>query len=143
MNCIFCQILAGNSPGSFVYQDDQVAVLMDINQPNSYKVLVVPREHVPYLYDLNESQAGHMMQVAVKVAKAIRDITECEGFNLMQFNGEATGQEIFHVHLHLLPRFVSDDVVIGWPARFPERPELDRMAEELRVRLGKNGLTGI
>ncbi len=132
--CIFCQIIAGNLDGSLVYEGDEVVAFMDINQPNHYKVLVVPRRHATMIYDLDEVQAGQIMQVATKIARAIRAVTNCDGLNVFQANGAIAGQEVFHYHMHLLPRY-NDDGHSWRKQNHESREVLDKLAADLRAQL--------
>ena len=136
--CIFCQIIAGNFDGSFVYEGDEVVAFMDINQPNHYKVLIVPRRHSAMIYDLDETQASQIMQVAVKIARAIKTLTNCDGMNVFQANGAIAGQEVFHYHLHLLPRY-NDDGHNRHKTNHESRAVLDKLAADLRAQLETMG----
>jgi len=131
MNCIFCQISYGQAPASFVYEDEDVFGIMSLDQPNPYKVLVIPRAHIETIYDLSEDQAARIFQAAVKIARAVREASVCEGLNVVQSNGRTGQQDVFHFHLHLVPRFHGDDILISWRNNRAERDELDRMAEEI------------
>jgi len=133
-DCIFCKILAKEIPGSFVYEDDKVAAFMDINQPNPYKVLIVPRAHAPMIYDLTDVDAAAIMQTAVRLSKIIRDVSKCDGLSVFQSNGTAANQEVFHFHLHLLPRFENDNHATRRHEP-TDRATLDKLAADLRSAL--------
>lgn len=132
--CIFCQIIAGHIEGSFVYEGDEVVAFMDINQPNHYKVLVAPRRHSAMIYDLDERQASEIMQVTIKIARAIKTLTDCDGMNVFQANGEVAGQEVFHYHMHLLPRYHNDGHN-RHKLNHELREVLDKLAADLRTQL--------
>jgi len=138
--CIFCEVLAGRAEGSFVYRDEVCSAFMDIHQPTAGKVLVVPNRHAASLAELPAETAGHMFQVAQRIAAALRRSgLPCEGINLFLADGRAAGQEVFHVHLHVLPRVAGDGIGLRFGpghARFPPRPELDRLAAQIRAHLG-------
>ncbi|MEJ2511561.1 MAG: HIT domain-containing protein [Anaerolineales bacterium] len=106
-DCVFCRILSGDLPAHFVYQDELVAAFLSLEQPNPYKVLVVPRHHVETVYDLKDAQAAAIFQATVKISRAVRDASGCEGLNLVQSNGKAGQQDVFHFHLHIVPRFYT------------------------------------
>ena len=135
MSCILCQISNGQADGSFVYEDEKVFGIMSLDQPNLYKVLIAPREHIETIYDLSDEQAARIFQAAVKIARAIRDASGCEDLNLVQSNGRAAGQDVFHFHMHLIPRSAGDDIILKWQATQTNRDELNRMAEEIRSNL--------
>jgi histidine triad (HIT) family protein len=135
MTCIFCDISSGQVPGSFVYEDEYVFGIMSLEQPNPYKVLVVPRAHVETIYDLSEDQAARIFQTAVRISRAVREASSCEGLNLVQSNGRAGQQDVFHFHLHLVPRFHGDNILINWQNQRAQRDELNRMAKEIRSKI--------
>ena len=137
-DCPFCAILAGDLPASIVCQDDGVVAFMDLRQAVPGHVLVVPRQHVETLYDLDEDSAAALMRMAVRVAKAARATFDPAGLNLWQSNGEAGGQEVPHVHLHVQPRQPGDGLLQVYPGGLPgpaPRPQLDAWAARLRQAL--------
>lgn len=101
-------------------------------------VLIVPLRHIPDLYALDEATAGHLMAIAVRVAKALAADQRPAGLNLWQSNGEAGGQEVPHVHLHVQPRRVGDGILHLYRHGLPapsDRPSLDALAERIAARL--------
>lgn len=136
MTTIFSKILAGEAPASFVYRDELVAAFMDIQPVNTGHVLVVPVRPATYLADLDDESAARMFVVAKRVAAAIRNSgLRCEGVNLFLADGEAAGQEVFHAHLHVIPRFAGDGFGLKLPPHYsqlPAREALDGWAEQLR-----------
>ncbi|HEY5728725.1 MAG TPA: HIT domain-containing protein, partial [Anaerolineales bacterium] len=114
VDCVFCRILSGELPAQFVYKDDHVVAFLSLEQPNLYKVLVVSREHVETIFDLNGELAGAIFQSTAKIARNIRDVSKCDGMNLVQSNGRAGQQDVFHFHLHIVPRFFGDNIVLDW-----------------------------
>ena len=137
MSSIFTKILNGSAPGSFVYRDERVSAFMDIQPVNPGHVLVVPNKEVPYLSDLDDETAAHLFRIARRIAVALRNSgLKCEGVNMFLADGEAAGQEVFHVHLHIFPRYEGDGFGLKFGSDYtllPERSELDRVAEEIRV----------
>lgn len=132
--CVFCEIVAGRSPASVVYEDDLCLAIMTIGPVNPGHLLVLPRVHAPYLSDLDEATGGHLFVVAMRMAAAIRTSgLRCEGINLFLADGEAAFQEVFHLHLHVFPRFNGDDFGISadWSVS-PSREELDANAALIR-----------
>jgi histidine triad (HIT) family protein len=132
--CVFCEIVAGRSPASVVYQDDAVVAFMDIQPINPGAVVVVPRRHLPSLGDLDEDSGARLFNVAVLLQRSIRECgVRCEGINLFLSDGESAGQEVFHSHLLVVPRFAGDSLRItcDWPEPRP-REELDRAAAAIR-----------
>jgi histidine triad (HIT) family protein len=124
-----------DAPSSVVYSDEKVMAFMDIRPINTGHVLIVPKTHSAGLFELEEEVGGHMFKVGLRIAEAIRktDI-ECEGINLLLADGEAASQEVFHVHLHVIPRFGGDAFeIVGFKnATKPNRENLDETAEKIR-----------
>jgi histidine triad (HIT) family protein len=122
-DCPFCQILAGELPGAFVYRDDHCAAFMDIQPVNPGHMLVVPMRHAAHLAELDNPTAGRLMQVAQTLAAALRESSlRCEGVNLFLADGEAAMQRVFHVHLHVLPRFTGDGFELRFGPHYSQRP---------------------
>ena len=138
-DCVFCDIIAGKLPKSVVYEDDVVLAFMDIQPVNTGHVLVVPKKHFVYLSDMDEDTGAHLFRIAMRVQEAIRRSgLPCEGINLFLADGEAAFQEVFHVHLHVFPRFRGDTFTIdaGWNVH-PPREELDEVARRIRETIAR------
>jgi histidine triad (HIT) family protein len=137
--CVFCKILAGELPASIVLENKRIAAFMDIRPVNTGHVLVIPRAHAPYLAHLDPDTGAHMFRTATQIAAAIRlSDLRCEGINLFLADGEAAMQEVFHVHLHVIPRFAGDGFGLKFPERYFEptqRIALDDAARAIRQRL--------
>ncbi len=130
-DCVFCNIIGGHAPGSSVYEDEVVAAIMTIGPVNPGHIMVIPKEHIAYMADMDEETGQHDFNTAMRLAQAIRESgVRCEGINLFLADGEAAFQEIFHLHLHVFPRFKGDDFSLeaNWDVR-PSRSELDHVAE--------------
>lgn len=113
-NCIFCKIAAGEIPSTTIYEDDDFRVILDIEPASKGHALILPKEHYANLYELDDELASKVLLVAKKVVTKMTDILGCEGYNIVQNNGEAAGQTVFHYHMHLIPRYQDDQVKIGW-----------------------------
>ncbi len=134
MDCVFCRILAGAAPASFVHRDEHVAAFVDLRQAVDGHVLIVPNRHVETLYELDEDTAGRLMALAVRVARALAADAAPPGLNLWQSNGHAGGQEVPHVHLHVQPRRVGDGLMRVYPNGVPApspREKLDALAARI------------
>lgn len=139
MSCVFCRILAGELPGTFVYRDERCAAFMDIKPVTPGHLLVVPLNHAAGLADLDGAAAAHLMQVGHLLTGALRGSgLRCEGVNFFLADGAAAGQEVFHVHLHLFPRFQGDGFGLRFGPDYVERSrtELERTAESILQALG-------
>src|SRR5437899_3678439 len=104
-DCIFCQILRGESPASFTYQDDTVVAFMDVQPITHGHMLVVPREHAVLMTDINETAAMRTFRVARKLAAAARHTLGASGVNLLVMDGEAAYQDVPHFHVHVIHPF--------------------------------------
>jgi diadenosine tetraphosphate (Ap4A) HIT family hydrolase len=132
MDCVFCSIVAGDLPASRVYDDDRVLAFADIRPATTGHLLVVPKRHAAGLATLDPEDGARMFQVAQRLAAALRASSiEPEGVNLFLADGEVAGQEVFHAHLHVLPRRAGDG--------FGGRDELDRVAGLVREALDSAG----
>jgi len=135
-SCIFCQIIEGTLPSSKVYEDETCIAFMDIQPVNPGHLLVVPNVHFADLADLPADVGAHLFQVAQQITLSLPNTpVKHEGVDLFLANGAAAGQEIFHVHLHVIPRYQGD----GFGFRFgpnyvnlPERNELDLIAAQIK-----------
>ena len=138
-NCLFCNILKGTVEASFVYKDDVVTGFMDIQPVNPGHVLIVPNQHASHIADLPEETGAWMFRVAQRIAAAIKcSGLLCEGVNFFLADGEAAGQEIFHVHLHVFPRFTNDGFGIKLGSGYfnlPPRLKLEETASTIRAQL--------
>ena len=142
-DCVFCRIVAGRAEASFVDRTERAAAFMDLRQPNPGHVLVVPRTHVSTIDGLGDDDAAAVMQLATRVARALRRVYPHHGLSLWQSNGEAAGQEVPHVHLHLLPRTSGDGWVRIYPNDLPPEPTprtvLGDLAQRIRAALPPPG----
>jgi histidine triad (HIT) family protein len=134
-DCIFCDIVRRNSPASFVYADDVCSAFMDIRPVNTGHVLVIPNQHSSFLAELPCATGAKMFNLAQRIAQALRDSgVRCDGVNLFLADGEAAFQEVFHVHLHVIPRYWGDGFRLVFPhdyADLPQRSRLDQIAANI------------
>jgi len=135
-DCVFCKIVAGAAPASIVYSDEKVLAFMDARPVNPGHVLIIPKTHVAGLADLDEETGAHMFKVGMRIADDVkRSGVKCEGVNLLLSDGKAAFQEIFHVHLHVIPRFKGDNLRISFGRQYeskPEEEELEKIASKIR-----------
>ena len=137
--CVFCGIIAGELAASRVYEDEHVVAFMDVRPLTPGHLLVVPRTHAANLEVLDENLGTRMFAVAHQLARALRNsAVPSEGVNFFLADGVAAGQEVFHVHLHVIPRTPGDGFRLKARPRTPERGELEATAE--RVRAGMSTL---
>lgn len=135
-DCIFCKILADEIPSTVVYEDDLFRAILDVNPAARGHVIILPKNHAANLFELPDEEASKILIVAKKIAKAVKETYHCDGINILQNNGEASGQTVFHLHVHVIPRFEGDrdHINIGWkPGETPE--DLQAIAEEIKANL--------
>lgn len=124
-NCIFCRIANGEVPSKTLHEDDNFRVILDLGPATRGHALILPKEHYADLYDLPEELAGEAMKLAKKMVTKMTDCLGCEGFNLIQNNGDMAGQTVFHFHMHMIPRYQADGQKIGWKPGEPTQDELE------------------
>ena len=112
--CIFCRIANGEIPSATLYEDDDFRVILDLGPASKGHALILPKSHAANIYELPDELAGKAMVLAKKMAGRMTEALECDGFNIVQNNGEVAGQTVFHFHMHLIPRYEGDQVNVTW-----------------------------
>ena len=130
-DCIFCKIANGEIPSKTIYEDDMFRVILDLGPATKGHALILPKDHFANLYELPDETAAKVMQLAKKMATQMTEKLGCDGFNLVQNNGETAGQTVFHFHLHLIPRYENDGQKIGWTPGSPSQEELEAIKNEI------------
>ena len=113
-NCIFCRIANGEIPAATLYEDENFRVILDLGPASKGHALILPKSHATNIYELSDEMAAKAMILAKKMATAMTAALKCDGFNIVQNNGEGAGQTVFHFHMHLIPRYKGDQVGITW-----------------------------
>ena len=131
-DCVFCRIVARQIPATVVHEDEHTLAFMDLGQVNPGHVLVAAKAHVENLFGLQAAQAAAVASAMVLVARAIRQAFAPHGLSVYQANGKAAGQTVFHLHVHLVPRFEGDGMNLTWPVKNPPREKLEEYAAKLR-----------
>lgn len=129
--CIFCKLANGVIPSKEIYEDDLFKVILDLGPATKGHALIIPKQHYSNLFELPEELAGKAMILAKKTAAKMTHNLKCDGFQLVQNNGEAAGQTVFHYHLHLIPRYHNDEQSIGWKALEFTGEELDNIKKQI------------
>lgn len=130
-NCIFCKIINGEIPSHVLYEDEQFKVILDVNPATKGHALILPKEHYANLYELPEETAADAMKLAQRMMRKMTEKLDCDGFNIVQNNGEAAGQTVFHFHMHLIPRYKNDGEILKYIAGDPGSEELERIKKTL------------
>ncbi len=131
--CIFCKIVKGELPSYKVYEDEKVLGFLDISPVNLGHILLVSKKHFENIFDMDDETAGHLIKTAKKLGEALKK-TGADGVNITLNNGRAAGQIIFHSHVHIIPRFVQDNLLM-WPNKKYKEGEAKKIAEKIISRL--------
>ena len=126
-DCIFCKIANGDIPSRTLYEDERFRVILDLGPAAKGHALILPKEHFDDLYELPEDWCADVMKLAKKMAAQMTEKLHCDGFNLVQNNGEAAGQTVHHFHMHIIPRYQEAAPIITWDPSSPSAEELDAL----------------
>lgn len=134
-NCIFCKLAGGDIPTRSIYEDEKFRVILDADPASKGHALILPKEHYANIYELPDETAGAAFVLAKKMATHMTEVLSCDGFNLVQNNGETAGQTVFHFHLHLIPRYTDDlnKDKLCWNHQTFTDKELDAICAELKA----------
>lgn len=133
-HCIFCDIIKGAAEVSVCYEDGDAIAFMDIQPVNAGHVLVVSRQHYESFLDLPKKLGTHLFEVAMRLAPAIRKVSGADGMNVVVSSGAAAGQDVYHFHIHLIPRRQGDGFDVRLPfaeSEMPDRTKLDMTAARI------------
>lgn len=135
-DCVFCRILKGEIPCTKVYEDDLVLAFLDIAPYNPGHTVIIPKDHQVSSTVLGEEYLAAIMKVAPKIGAALMRATGGEGFNLVLNNGRVAGQVVPHVHMHVIPRFADDKVVMsGSSISYSGAEEMNQLLEKIQKAL--------
>lgn len=132
-DCIFCKLANGMMDTNTVYEDDAFRVILDVAPAAQGHALVLPKEHYADALEADEATLGKAMTLAARTGRAVKEALGCDGINILQNNGEAAGQTVFHLHLHVVPRWTGDTVQFEYEHLEPSGEEL----KETAARIGK------
>ena len=113
-DCIFCKIANGEIPSATLYEDEDFRVILDLGPASKGHALILPKAHAANIYEISDDMAAKAMILAKKMDTKMTEELKCDGFNIVQNNGEPAGQTVFHFHMHLIPRYEGDQVGITW-----------------------------
>ncbi|MDD7770628.1 HIT family protein [Suipraeoptans intestinalis] len=113
-DCIFCKLANGEIPTATLYEDEWFRVILDASPASMGHALIIPKEHFENLYELEDELASKALVLAKKLVIKFTGALGCQGYNIVQNNGAAAGQTVFHFHMHLIPRYDKDKVGLGW-----------------------------
>lgn len=128
-DCIFCKLANGEIPTNSIYEDDDFLVIMDNNPASRGHCIILPKTHAANLYELPDEYCEKIFTVAKKCGTVLRDTLQCDGLNVLQNNGEVAGQTVFHLHVHLIPRYTGDQIEI----KLPHDTVTEELAETAKI----------
>jgi len=140
MTTIFDKILDGEIPCRSVYEDDHVLAFLDVGPLSDGHTLVIPRERVAMLHELSDDAAAALGRVLPRLCRAVLAATGATAYNVLQNNGAAAHQAVFCVHFHIIPRFESSGLEIGWKPLSLDEQRADEIAENIRRAIRREGL---
>jgi histidine triad (HIT) family protein len=132
-DCIFCAIVAGDAPSQIVDSDDRTVSFMDINPATPGHALVVPKRHAENIHDIGPDDLTAVVRAAQRLAERMRTTLEPAGINLIQANGAAAFQTVFHFHMHVVPRYADDAVKMPWIPKSGDPAQIAALADRLRA----------
>ena len=136
-HCIFCDIVKSRAPADVVFEDEETLAFMDINPASPGHTLIIPKRHVRDIYGLDEEAAAAVMRTTVKVARAVKMALQPDGMNLVQSNERAASQEIFHFHMHIIPRWYGDGLRLARPPEVRRTRPIEEAAAKIRREIAK------
>lgn len=113
MDCIFCSIVKGDIPSYKIYEDDYLIAILDISQATKGHTIIISKEHIKNIYEMNEEMASHIFKVLPKISNAIKDAFDPIGLNIV-VNTDKPLQSVFHFHMHIIPRYEDDKFNINF-----------------------------
>ena len=134
-DCIFCKIANGEIPSATVYEDEDFRVIMDIAPASEGHMIILPKQHAKNVFELSDEIAAKIYVLAKKLAIALKEELDCDGINILQNNEEAAGQTVFHLHMHVIPRYYSDEINIKWTPSESDSEGLSEMAKNIGNRM--------
>ena len=130
-DCIFCKLAGGEFPTNCIYEDEKFKVILDASPATKGHALILPKQHFADIFEIDEDTLKDLIVLGKKVAKIMKDRLGCDGVNIVQNNGAAAGQTVFHFHLHIIPRYEDDDQRINWVPRKADDKLQERLVELL------------
>ena len=134
-DCIFCKIANGEIPSATLYEDEDFRVILDLGPASKGHALILPKAHAANIYEISDDMAAKAMILAKKMATKMTEALKCDGFNIVQNNGEPAGQTVFHFHMHVIPRYAGGEDMVSWDPKPAKREELEKQGAKLREAL--------
>ena len=137
-DCIFCKIVSKQAPSSIVYENEWILAFMDLRPVSEGHALIIPKQHYVDIFDIPAELLAETHKVTKAIAAAVKKATCADGISIVQQNGKAAGQDIFHLHVHVVPRFEGQKLAAFNELKVVERAKLDGMGEKIKQFLDAN-----
>lgn len=131
-DCIFCKLANGDIPTRSIYEDEEFNVILDVAPATKGHALILPKNHAANLYELPDETAAKTLVLAKKLITSMTEKLNCQGFNVVQNNGETAGQTVLHFHMHLIPRYEGDGQNMLWEPQTFSDETLDEIRDTLK-----------
>ena len=134
-NCIFCKLANGVFSTNSIYEDENFNVILDVSPATKGHALILPKAHYADIYEMPSELLAEAIKLAQKVIKHVTPILGCDGYNVLQNNGTAAGQTVFHYHMHLIPRYAADEdaALLNWTPGSVDEETLKALKEQMRL----------
>jgi histidine triad (HIT) family protein len=130
--CIFCRIAQKHVPASLVYEDEKAMAFLDIRPLNEGHTLIIPKEHYETVFGIPQKLIMYLHGIAKSIASAVKKATKADGISIIQQNGEAAGQEVFHLHIHIIPRYEGQKLPRFSDIKEADKEKLSQTAAKIR-----------
>lgn len=132
-NCIFCKLANGDIPTNTIYEDEDFRVILDNSPATKGHALILPKQHYANLFEIEDEILGKAAGLAKKIIIHEKEVLGCDGYNVLQNNGEAAGQTVFHFHMHLIPRYADEKGIIDWDHKEFSDDELKKICSDMKM----------
>lgn len=132
-NCIFCKLANGDIPTNTIYEDEDFRVILDNSPAARGHALILPKQHYANLFEIEDGILEKAAGLAKKIVTHEKEVLGCDGFNVLQNNGEAAGQTVFHYHVHLIPRYADEKEIIDWDHKEFTDDELKKICSDMKM----------
>lgn len=134
-NCIFCKLANGDIPTNSIYEDDDFKVILDASPATKGHALILPKQHYANIFEIEDETLSKAAKLAKKIMTHEKDVLGCEGYNLVQNNGEVAGQTVFHFHMHLIPRYLNakNNDILNWSHETFSPEEMAEIRDSLKM----------
>lgn len=137
-SCVFCRIVCKQASGSIVYEEEQVLAFLDINPLNEGHTLIIPKDNYANVFDIPEELVAHAYRVVKRVTFAVKEATRADGISIIQQNGKAADQKVFHLHVHVIPRFEGQKLTRFRKLAKADRKKLDQIVANIKSHMKAN-----